>query len=91
MAVLVGIGSVIGLFYGVYLMEQYGAKPAGIGIIVYSLIAGLLGVISFLAISEVIKLSISIENNTSEQNKLLGKLINKIIMWTENNTWPQNN
>ena len=69
LAILFGIGSVIGFFYGLY---------AGIGIIVFSLIAGLLGVISFLAISEVIKLSISIENNTSEQNKLLGKLINKI-------------
>ena len=69
LAVLVGIVSVIGFFYGLY---------AGIGIIVFSLIAGLLGVISFLAISEGIKLFISIENNTSEQNKLLGKLINKI-------------
>ena len=69
LAILVGIVSVIGFFYGL---------TAGIGIIVFSSISGLLGVISFLAISEVIKLSISIENNTSEQNKLLGKLINKI-------------
>jgi|GEM_PF-975030 uncharacterized paraquat-inducible protein A len=78
LAILVGIGSVIGLFYGLNLMTQYGGKPAGIGIIIYSLIAGLLVVISLLAISEGIKLFISIENNTSEQNKLLGKLINKI-------------
>ena len=78
LAVLAGIGSVIGLFYGLYLMTQYGAKPAGIGIIVYSLIAGLFIVISLLAVSELIKLFILIENNTSEQNKLLGKLINKI-------------
>ena len=78
LAILVGIGSVIGLFYGLNLMTQYGGKPAGIGIIIYSLIAGLLVVISLLAISEGIKLFISIENNTSEQNKLLGKLIKKI-------------
>jgi len=78
LAILVGIASVIGLFYGFNLMSQYGGKPAGIGIVVYALIAGLLGVISLLAISEGIKLFISIENNTSEQNKLLDKLINKI-------------
>ncbi len=78
LAVLVGIGSVIGLVYGLNLMTKYGGKPVGIGIITYSLIAGLLVVISLLAISEGIKLFISIEKNTSEQNNLLGKLINKI-------------
>jgi hypothetical protein len=78
LAVLAGIVSVIGLFYGLYSMTQYGAKFDGIGIIVYSLITGPIVVISLLAASELIKLSILIENNTSEQNKLLGKLINKI-------------
>lgn len=77
LAILVGLGALFGLFYGISLMDGYGGNVTGTGIIVYSLIAGLLGVISLLAISEGIKLFISIENNTSNQNVLLGKLLNK--------------
>ena len=78
LAILVGLASLFSLFYGISLMYDYGGKTAGTSIIIYSLIAGLLVVISLLAISEGIKLFISIENNTSNQNKLLNKLIDKI-------------
>ncbi|MBC8214751.1 MAG: hypothetical protein ISR90_06140 [Candidatus Marinimicrobia bacterium] len=70
---MVGISALIALIYG--FLDK---KDTGVLIIVYSLIYGLFGVISLLTISEGIKLFISIENNTSEQNKLLSKLIKKI-------------
>lgn len=77
-AVLLGFVSVCVLIYGVYLLGSYNEQLTGAIIIVYSLVIGLIGVISLLGISEGIKLSISIEENTSKQNVLLNKLINKI-------------
>ena len=50
----------------------------GIVFITYSILAGFLGVVSLLAISEGIKLFIDIEKNTYRQNSLIEKLINKI-------------
>ena len=70
LAIIIGIGSALGLLYGI--------KAAGTTIIIYALIMGLMGVITLLAISEGIKLFIQIEDNTNKQNSLLTKLIDKI-------------
>ena len=80
LAVLVGFASLYGFFSGLNRSDfsHPDTFTSGTNIMVYSLIAGFVGVISLLAISEGIKLFISIENNTSNQNKLLDKLIDKI-------------
>ena len=77
-AVLIGIAAFIGLFYGISMLDEYGGKQMGIIFIAYSILAGLLGVVSLLAISEGIKLFIDIEKNTFRQNSLIEKLINKV-------------
>ncbi len=77
LAIIVGLGSALGLGYGIGLFNEYG-KAAGTAIIIYALIMGLIGVITLLAISEGIKLFIQIEDNTNKQNSLLTKLIDKI-------------
>ncbi len=77
-AVLIGIAAFIGLFYGISMLDEYGGKQMGIVFIAYSILAGFLGVVSLLAISEGIKLFIDIEKNTFRQNSLIEKLINKI-------------
>jgi len=75
LAIIIGIGSALGLLYGI---KAAGTKAAGTTIIIYALIMGLMGVITLLAISEGIKLFIQIEDNTNKQNSLLTKLIDKI-------------
>ena len=63
---IVGIGSFITLFYGFSLTVKYGTEELGISLIIYSLIAGFIGVISMLAISEIIKLVMNIANDVSK-------------------------
>jgi len=77
-AVLIGIAAFIGLFYGISMLDEIGGKQMGIVFIAYSILAGFLGVVSLLAISEGIKLFIDIEKNTFRQNSLIEKLINKV-------------
>ena len=60
------------------MLDEIGGKQMGIVFIAYSILAGLLGVVSLLAISEGIKLFIDIEKNTFRQNSLIEKLINKV-------------
>jgi len=63
LAVIVGIATLFGIGYGIYLIVDY-EKVTGTTILVCSLIGGFIGVITFLAISEIIKLFIDIECNT---------------------------
>ena len=76
-ALVLGIVSIIGLFYGLSMIGDYGGV-VGIQLIIVSIIFGTVGVLTSFAISEGIILFIGIEKNTSEQNKLLETLINKI-------------
>ncbi len=72
LAWIVGIGAIIGIIFGITLLDNYGGKAAGTSLIIYSLIAGFFGVITLLAISEVIKLFIDIEYNTRNKKNSIG-------------------
>lgn len=77
-AILVGIGAFIALAYGMNQLETgYRAKAIGTILIVSSLISGIIGVIAFLAISEIIKLFIDLEENSRKQIALLNKILDK--------------
>jgi hypothetical protein len=55
-----------------------GSRAATWGMIVYALVWGFVGVVTLLAIAELIKLLIDVEENTSRQNELMEKLIDKM-------------
>ncbi len=78
LAFIVGIAAFIAFFYGISLLEQgYRAKATGISFIISSLVSGIIGVIAFLAISEILKLFIDLESNSRKQIILLNKLLDK--------------
>ena len=78
LAMIVAIVAIIALIYGLSLLaEGYRSRATGITLIIYSLFSGLFGVISFLAISEIIKLFIDLESNSRQQINLLKKIIDK--------------
>jgi len=77
-AIIVGIGALIALFYGLSQLDGgYRARATGTSIIISSLISGIIGVIAFLAISEIIKLFIDLEENSRKQIALLNKILDK--------------
>lgn len=77
-AIIVGIGAFIALIYGLSQLEGgYRARATGTSIIISSLISGIIGVIAFLAISEIIKLFIDLEDNSRKQINLLNKILDK--------------
>jgi hypothetical protein len=73
LAIIIGIASFIGLFWGLSQLDSQYTKGVGLITTVYSLIVGFIAVITLLAISEGIKLFIDIEGNTRATNKLLSK------------------
>ena len=78
LAIVAAVVAFIVLAYGVWVSTRaYGAKAAGMVLVIYSLVFGILGVIAFLAISEIIKLFIDLENNSRKQITLLGKLLDR--------------
>ncbi len=78
LAIIIGIGAMIALMVGFSLLGQgYRSKSTGTSLIISSLISGTIGVIAFLAISEILKLFIDLESNSRKQISLLNKLLNK--------------
>ena len=78
LAIIIGIGAFIALIYGISQLEGgYRARTTGTSIIISSLISGIIGVIAFLAISEIIKLFIDLEDNSRKQLTLLNKILDK--------------
>ena len=78
LAIIIGIGAFIALVYGISQLEGgYSARATGTSLIISSLISGIIGVIAFLAISEIIKLFIDLEDNSRKQITLLNKILDK--------------
>jgi hypothetical protein len=78
-AIIIGIGAFIALIYG---MTKLGAsshrvRAAGTSLIFSSLLTGIVGVIGSLAIAEIIKLFIDLEQNSRQQITLLTRLFDK--------------
>jgi len=69
LAVINGLGALIAIIYGLLKSEMI--------IITYSLVSGIIGVIAFLAISEIIKLFIDLEQNSRKQIMLFNKMLDK--------------
>lgn len=77
-AIIVGIGAFIAFVYGMSQLEGgYRARATGTSIIISSLISGIIGIIAFLAISEIIKVLIDLEENSRKQIALLNKILDK--------------
>lgn len=78
LAIIIGIGAFIALVYGLSQLEGgYRARATGTTLIISSLISGIIGVIAFLSISEIIKLFIDLEDNSRKQITLLNKILDK--------------
>jgi len=77
LAIVIGIGTLIAILYGVNQLEGYRTKFAGTIIIISSLISGFIAIVVSLAISEIIKLFIDLEDNSRKQINLLNKFIDK--------------
>ena len=60
---IVGTGAIIAIFYGIWLLGDYGTEDLGTIIIVYSIAGGFFSIISLLAISEGINLFVNIAND----------------------------
>jgi len=60
---IVGAGAIIAIFYGIWLLGDYGTEDLGTIIIVYSIAGGFFSIISLLAISEGINLFVNIAND----------------------------
>ena len=58
-----GAGAIIAIFYGIWLLGDYGTEDLGTIIIVYSIAGGFFSIISLLAISEGINLFVNIAND----------------------------
>ena len=63
---IVGTGAIIAIFYGIWLLGDYGTEDLGTIIIVYSIAGGFFSIISLLAISEGINLFVNIANDLNE-------------------------
>ena len=61
-----GVGAIIAIFYGIWLLGDYGTEDLGTIIIVYSIAGGFFSIISLLAISEGINLFVNIANDLNE-------------------------
>lgn len=78
LAKIAGIVACIAILYGLIQLPGYDSERAmGISIIISSLIFGIVGIISFLAISEIIKLFIDLEDNSRKQIDLLKNILEK--------------
>jgi len=78
LAIIIGIGAFIAFVYGITQLEGgYRARATGTTLIISSLISGIIGMIAFLAISEIIKLFIDLEDNSRKQINLLNKILDK--------------
>ena len=77
LAILVAIGAVFGIVYGITLLDNGRTQELGITIILISLFGGFLYIITLMAIAELIKLFISLEGNTYKTNALIEKLVEK--------------
>ena len=77
LAILVAIGAVGGIVFGITLLNSYGRgnDELGITIILISVFGGFLYIITLMAIAELIKLFISLEGNTYKTNTLIEKLV----------------
>ena len=60
---IVGAGAIIAIFYGIWLLGDYGTEDLGTIIIVYSIAGGFFSIISLLVISEGINLFVNIAND----------------------------
>ena len=75
-ACVVAIGAGMLFFYSISLFQQ-GDEEIGAGLIISSLVFGIVGTITCLASSEILKLFIDLEGNTRKQIVLLDKLLDK--------------
>ena len=80
LAIIVIIAAIGVFIYGIVLQgdDYYSSEQAtGVSLIITSIIFGILGFISLLAVSEIIKLFIDLEENSRKHISLLKKIFNK--------------